>query len=204
MPTRARFNHSRLTKKHLIKARVIGHYDPFYTVHISLPPIDENAVHRLIDAIANSPLLVAKLSARELDPKIDQLCSSLGIKLFPQHWSDLDMDCSCPDWAVPCKHIAAVIYRMSEEIDANPFILFSIRGINLISELASHGTSIRRATKTELPKWMDLLGNSQKSTRRLALETAVSSFLDNEAPALADQQISYSPEKKFSDEQTRT
>ncbi|MBK6818602.1 MAG: SWIM zinc finger family protein [Bacteroidetes bacterium] len=31
------------------------------------------------------------------------------------------MQCSCPDWAVPCKHLAAVIYKISAEIDNNPF-----------------------------------------------------------------------------------
>lgn len=43
----------------------------------------------------------------------------------------MNMQCSCPDSAVPCKHIAAVIYKMSQEIDANPFILFALRGIDL-------------------------------------------------------------------------
>ena len=33
--------------------------------------------------------------------------------------------CSCPDWAVSCKHIAAVIYLVSREIDGNPFLVFS-------------------------------------------------------------------------------
>ena len=34
---------------------------------------------------------------------------------------DLDMHCSCPDWGVPCKHLAAVCYVLAEEFDDDPF-----------------------------------------------------------------------------------
>ena len=42
------------------------------------------------------------------------------------------MDCSCPDWAVPCKHLAAVIYVISREIDANPFLVLKLHGLDLL------------------------------------------------------------------------
>ncbi|MDW7650377.1 MAG: DEAD/DEAH box helicase [Bacillota bacterium] len=38
-------------------------------------------------------------------------------------------DCSCPDWANPCKHLAAVYLVLANEIDQDPFILFELRGI---------------------------------------------------------------------------
>ncbi|MBJ7428443.1 MAG: SWIM zinc finger family protein, partial [Bacteroidia bacterium] len=37
----------------------------------------------------------------------------MGLKVFPKQWTDFKMQCSCPDWAVPCKHLAAVIYKVS-------------------------------------------------------------------------------------------
>ena len=55
------------------------------------------------------------------------------------------MSCTCPDWAVPCKHIAAAIYKLSEEIDANPFLLFTLRGIDLIAEMESRGVELEKA-----------------------------------------------------------
>lgn len=143
--------------KHIVKARVTGNYDPFYTVKLKLPEISSEQVTKLLDEIAKSPLIVAKLSARELDPDILTVCEKLGIRLFPSKWSDMQMSCSCPDWAVPCKHIAAVIYKMSQEIDANPFVLFSLRGIDLPGELAKRGVSIERALKAELPTWTALV-----------------------------------------------
>lgn len=149
--------------KHAVKARVIGHYDPFYTVTLKLPEISREQREKLLDAVASSPLILAKLSARELSPDILPLCEKLGIRLFPASWRDMDMQCSCPDSAVPCKHIAAVIYKMSQEIDANPFILFALRGIDLTKELALRGVEIGRALNSELPAWRDILKRADTS-----------------------------------------
>jgi len=37
-------------------------------------------------------------------------------------------ECSCPDWSNPCKHIAAVYYLLGEQFDAEPFLIFRLRG----------------------------------------------------------------------------
>ena len=44
-----------------------------------------------------------------------------------------------PDWANPCKHIAGVYYRLAEQLDQDPLLLFELRGLaraNLRTELA--------------------------------------------------------------------
>ncbi|MHB1435737.1 MAG: SWIM zinc finger family protein [Thermoplasmata archaeon] len=48
--------------------------------------------------------------------------------LFPESDSDFQSDCNCPDWANPCKHIAAVHYVIGEALDRDPFLLFLLRG----------------------------------------------------------------------------
>ena len=47
---------------------------------------------------------------------------------FPEQRRDLQMSCSCPDSAVPCKHLAAVYYVLAEWLDRDPFLLFELRG----------------------------------------------------------------------------
>jgi uncharacterized Zn finger protein len=50
-----------------------------------------------------------------------------GVPLLP--WpTELDPDCSCPDWGYPCKHAAALCYAVAASIDADPFVLFALRG----------------------------------------------------------------------------
>ena len=51
-----------------------------------------------------------------------------GTSLFPAAENDLQTDCSCPDWANPCKHTAAVHYLLGERFDADPFLIFVLRG----------------------------------------------------------------------------
>ena len=58
--------------------------------------------------------------------------------------------CSCPDWAVPCKHIAAVIYLIANEIDKNPFLVFSLHAMDLVSELERQ-TGLQVATLKASP-----------------------------------------------------
>ncbi len=51
------------------------------------------------------------------------------MKLIPDHPEEFETTCSCPDWANPCKHIAAVFYTITQAIDSDPFILFLLRGL---------------------------------------------------------------------------
>jgi uncharacterized Zn finger protein len=40
------------------------------------------------------------------------------------------MNCSCPDWAVMCKHVAAVLYGVGVRLDADPELLFALRDVD--------------------------------------------------------------------------
>ncbi len=158
------------SNRSVIKARVAGNYDPFYSVQIKLKRFTKEEIDKLVTAIADSPVVLARLSARELDPQIETIASSLGINIFPKKWDDLDVKCSCPDFAVPCKHIAAVIYRVSQEIDADPFCFFELKGLYLVEELANRGIDFEQVEETEMPTWKDLL-NVRATGGPLAVES---------------------------------
>lgn len=64
------------------------------------------------------------------------------------------MQCSCPDWAVPCKHLASVVYKVSAEIDNNPFLVFSLHNVDLLTELEKLGIVINKQ-HIEIPKIKD-------------------------------------------------
>ena len=59
---------------------------------------------------------------------IDEAFRAAGQSLFPTQAKDLETECSCPDWANPCKHIAATHYVLGEALDKDPFLLFELRG----------------------------------------------------------------------------
>jgi uncharacterized Zn finger protein len=60
------------------------------------------------------------------------------------------MDCSCPDWAGLCKHLAASLYGVGARLDQNPGLLFLLRGVDpadLISQ-ASAKEAVRQTGVT--------------------------------------------------------
>ncbi|NMQ27521.1 DEAD/DEAH box helicase [Candidatus Accumulibacter phosphatis] len=128
-----------------------------YRVSIAVPPIAAGDLARLLERIAADPALIAGMLNGKLDPAVLALASELGIAVFPTRWQDLAMDCSCPDWAVPCKHLAAAIYLLSREIDGNPFLVFSLRGFDLATALKARGIYLDDDAGAALPTLSELL-----------------------------------------------
>ncbi|GAA5219813.1 DEAD/DEAH box helicase [Membranihabitans marinus] len=127
--THIEFDHNK------IKAYVSGSRVHPYSVDITIPKFSESQKELFTKELLNNPGLISKLLNKELDPKILNITKAQGLLVFPNQWSDLKMICSCPDWAVPCKHLAAVIYKVASEIDNNPFLVFNLHDLNLIQEL---------------------------------------------------------------------
>ena len=146
-----------VVKGNVITAKVSGRRPTPYKVTIKIPAFSRTGINRLMVMLMKKPALISKLLNRELDPEILDICKYLGLQVFPQKWDDLEMNCSCPDWAVPCKHLAAVIYMMSREIDNDPFLVFSMHGVDLIGELKKRGADIEEAKVLAVPMLASLL-----------------------------------------------
>jgi uncharacterized Zn finger protein len=110
-----------------IAARVQGSRRRPYSVRIEVRPLEPEQWEQVIDALAAQAIFSARLLSGEMPPDIEEVFRAAGVSLFPTSY-DVEMSCSCPDWAVPCKHIAAVYYLLAEEFDRDPFLLFALRG----------------------------------------------------------------------------
>ncbi|MDR0368881.1 MAG: DEAD/DEAH box helicase [Bacteroidales bacterium] len=138
-------------KENQIHAKVSGSRRSPYKVVIVVPPFSEEDIERLMARIIERPVIISGLLNRELDPGILSIAEELGLKVFPKQWTDFKMQCSCPDWAVPCKHLASVIYMLSREIDNNPFPVFDIHKVNLLDELSKRGIHVADRKEAEIP-----------------------------------------------------
>jgi uncharacterized Zn finger protein len=56
--------------------------------------------------------------------------------LFPAP-KEIELSCSCPDWAGMCKHVAAVLYGIGARLDEQPELLFRLRKVDE-KELITH------------------------------------------------------------------
>ncbi|MDR1236334.1 MAG: DEAD/DEAH box helicase family protein [Holosporaceae bacterium] len=115
----------------IVTARVQGSRPTPYKVIIKFEAFSQKQTEILRQVIEKSPSILSSLLNKRLSPKLYNELQNVGIKLFPTKWSDVDAECSCPDYAVPCKHIAAVLYLICDEIDRNPFAVFDLHDCNL-------------------------------------------------------------------------
>lgn len=155
-----------------VTAKVAGSRPRPYTVNIIIPPFFEDQVEKLMNGIIARPALISKLLNRELDPEILTIAEQNGLKVFPRQWTDFKMQCSCPDWAVPCKHLASVIYMISREIDNNPFLVFEIHNVDLLKELNERGIFIPDTQKNEIPSLSSILKTVTKKVASYDAERA--------------------------------
>ena len=111
-----------------VTATVQGSRAEPYQARIGLKPFADEAWEAVEAAFAADSWYAASLLAGEVPDDIETVFSRVGLSLFPSGARDLPMDCSCPDWSVPCKHLAAVVYLLAERFDDDPFEILRWRG----------------------------------------------------------------------------
>ena len=127
-----------------VQARVQGSRPRPYDVTIKTRTLTDAERQKLAGALGRQALFAAKLLAGEMPHEIEGVFRDAGLALFPARHSDLTTACSCPDSSNPCKHIAAVYYLLGEEFDRDPFLIFTLRGIDrtqLVAQLAGAGVT---------------------------------------------------------------
>lgn len=112
----------------MVTAQVQGSRARPYRVRIGITAFGKPGWAKLERALAASAWYSAKLLAGEMPEDIEELFAAQGLPLFPAAARELSMDCSCPDWEVPCKHIAAAFYLLAEAFDDDPFTILAWRG----------------------------------------------------------------------------
>ncbi len=142
-------------EKQEITAKVQGSAPRPYKERIKLRAFTEFEKRNILDTIAENHFFLSKLLNREMPAELFDELQKIGIDIFPKKWQDLDGSCSCPDYAVPCKHLAAVIYMIANEIDKNPFILFELKGLQLLEALRAAGHTQAQSTQMPIKKMAD-------------------------------------------------
>ncbi len=164
-----------------ISARVVGTTGELYRVDIAVRKLAPDEWEQVAETVAARAAHLAALLDGELHPGIVDDAEAVEVPILPSA-SDLRPDCSCPDWAEPCKHAAAVCYVVAAELDRDPFILFLARGIEreeLISLVRSHRAASSGAALTET--------DEDRPDGVLATEAWLGHRLDDPLPELPDE-----------------
>jgi len=120
--------------KGAVRAMVSG--SELYTVEVDIAPASAKRWKAICrDCAGSIDSLVELLRGRLSERVMDRVCRE-GDGLFPSP-GEIDLNCSCPDWADMCKHVAAVLYGIGARLDASPELLFKLRGVDETELLAS-------------------------------------------------------------------
>jgi uncharacterized Zn finger protein len=168
-----------------VKALVSG--SDVYRVTVAIKTLPKSLWVRIKQDCSQSIHSLIDLLQGRFDQGVMQRLSQRDDGLFPKP-QEIEMDCSCPDWAGMCKHVAAVLYGVGARLDIAPELLFTLRHVDhleLITQAASAGNLDR-----------SLAAGADSSLAATDLGAMFGIELDHSAPARKNQ--SAPPRKKRS------
>ncbi|WP_326766678.1 SWIM zinc finger family protein [Streptomyces sp. NBC_01591] len=136
-----------------VKAAVQGSQPRPYRSSVHLPVLTGAQWDTLLDTIAARAGHLAALLDGEMPAELVDDARRAGVPLLPQP-TELDPECSCPDWGYPCKHAAALCYAIAATIDADPFVLFALRGRSreeVLAQLRARRTTTQETASPPAP-----------------------------------------------------
>ncbi|HEX2868163.1 MAG TPA: SNF2-related protein [Ignavibacteriales bacterium] len=119
----------KISGKGNVEALVQGSRPKLYKITIKISKFSASEKTSIKKIIEDNPSIASELSLGNLPSKLLEILEANHISIMPKSWRSIDANCSCPDWANPCKHLAAVYYIIANEIDKNPFLIFKMKGI---------------------------------------------------------------------------
>ncbi len=126
-----------------VKARVMG--SDLYAIEISIAALADTHWKALAKECTGSfASLVELLQGRLSKAVMERICAP-ATGLFPAP-RDIQLQCSCPDWATMCKHVAAVLYGVGARLDAQPELLFTLRQVDA-NDLVTQAAELPVETK---------------------------------------------------------
>ncbi|MEO5769848.1 MAG: SWIM zinc finger family protein [Polyangia bacterium] len=131
-----------------------------YEITIAIKPLPPHRWDAIAAASAGQIDSLVTLLQGSLPESLLEQVTNRDTGLFPAP-REIDLDCSCPDWADMCKHVAAALYGVGARLDDQPDLLFTLRGVNQL-DLVSNAMAAGADT-VAAPAGTRLLGDSDLS-----------------------------------------
>ena len=138
----------------LVTGKVVG--TTLYTVNIKFDLLNANLKKKITEMVGRRIDSVSDLIDGKFPKELGELFLTQQKGLFPSP-REIHMDCSCPDWADMCKHVAAVLYGIGARLDQDPLLFFKLRGVD--------ANAFIKASIDE--KISSLMKNAEKTTKRV-------------------------------------
>lgn len=110
-----------------ISAMVSG--TQIYNVTIGVDPLPSDQWEAVRKRCAGRIGSILELLEGRFSENVMDVVTDRKTGLFPLP-GQIHLDCSCPDWATMCKHVAAVLYGVGARLDEAPELLFRLRNVD--------------------------------------------------------------------------
>ncbi|MBI5399637.1 hypothetical protein HZB07_03360 [Candidatus Saganbacteria bacterium] len=147
-------------EKGTITALVQGSRSKPYSITITIKELPKSVWQNITNVCSGKLSSLAELLEGKFSKSLAGLFTAKDQGLFPAP-KQIAFNCSCPDWAHMCKHIAATLYGVGARLDRDPSLFFVLRNIKIAELIA------RAVTK----KSKKLLQKPEKKSQRI-IETA--------------------------------
>jgi len=144
-----------------------------YSVTIRIKAMDKKTWAGIKTASEGKLDSLQELLAGKFPKALGEIFTIQGKGLFPSP-KEIDFDCSCPDWASMCKHVAATLYGIGARLDQDPELFFKLRQVKM-KDLVSEAVE---------GKTRELLKKARKKTARVIADSDLGDVfgIDMESP----------------------
>lgn len=111
-----------------------------YEITIGIKPLAAPRWNSLAATSAGQIDSLVSLLKGDLPESLLKQVTDRDTGLFPSP-VEIQLACSCPDWATMCKHVAAALYGVGARLDETPELLFTLRGVNHL-DLVSNAMAV--------------------------------------------------------------
>ncbi|MFM7102377.1 MAG: hypothetical protein ACKO3N_14530 [Verrucomicrobiota bacterium] len=107
-----------------------------YQVTIGIRALPADRWQETVRTATGQVLALIDLLQGRLPPALLTAITHRSTGLFPSP-KEIQLRCSCPDWATMCKHVAATLYGVGARLDAQPDLFFTLRGVDMQDLIAA-------------------------------------------------------------------
>ncbi|HEY2584913.1 MAG TPA: SWIM zinc finger family protein [Tepidisphaeraceae bacterium] len=167
-----------------------------YTIKVDIKPLAEKTWADIKGKCAGQIASLVELLQGKLSTGVMEIITRRDGGMFPAP-KEITLDCSCPDWADMCKHVAAVLYGIGARFDQQPELLFTLRGVD-------HMELIEQAGQAPLTNAADKGRRTTVAERDLADVFGIELSEPAAPPADESEVKPAAPAKKRSGDSTKT
>lgn len=125
-----------------VRALVQGSQSRPYTVTVSINTLKKNIWQTILDQCQGVLESLQELLGGSFPKAIGEIFTHKDSGMFPSP-KEIKFNCSCPDWAGMCKHVAATLYGIGARVDENPELFFRMRNVEM-GDLICQAVSVHK------------------------------------------------------------